>query len=109
GKYDVYVGGDPQGTRLNLLYAESVRLDDICDTLRPLLEAFARERRGAEAFGDWCNQLGVTRLRDRFTGEPAARARTRRTSSRCRGRAAGVSCWRARARLWTWCPWRWRP
>jgi len=72
GKYDVYVGGDPQGTRLNLLYAESVRLDDICDTLRPLLEAFARERRGAEAFGDWCNQLGVTRLRDRFTVEPAA-------------------------------------
>ena len=72
GKYDVFVGGDPQGTRLNLLYAESVRLDDILDTLRPLLEAFALERQGAEAFGDWCNRLGVTHLRDRFAVEPAA-------------------------------------
>src|SRR5438067_6879339 len=65
GKYDVFVGGDPQGTRLNLLYAENVPLGDLCTVLRPLLEAYADERRGGEAFGDWCHRMGVAVLRGR--------------------------------------------
>jgi sulfite reductase (ferredoxin) len=72
GKYDVFVGGDAQGTRLNVLYADSVRIDDLVETLRPLLEAFAAERSPGEAFGDWCNRIGVSRLRERFAVEPAA-------------------------------------
>jgi sulfite reductase (ferredoxin) len=79
GKYDVFLGGDPQGTRLNDLYAPAVRLDEICDLLRPPLSAFAEERVAGEAFGDWCHRVGVDALQARFglsaeiTGRPIAR------------------------------------
>jgi sulfite reductase (ferredoxin) len=66
GKYDVFVGGDAEGTRLNELYAAAVRVEAICDVLRPLLEAFASGRRGGEAFGDWGHRGGVARLAQRF-------------------------------------------
>jgi sulfite reductase (ferredoxin) len=72
GKYDVFVGGDREGTRLNELYAPAVRLQDVCDVLRPLLTAFASERAPGDGFGDWCHRLGVGRLRDRFGGGDAS-------------------------------------
>jgi len=72
GKYDLFVGGDPQGARLNELYAHSVRLEDICDVLRPPLAAFAGERGDGEAFGDWCHRVGVAALRERFVAVEAA-------------------------------------
>lgn len=66
GKYDVFLGGDPGGTRLNQLYAPAVPLESICALLRPLLRAYATERRDADAFGDWCHRTGIEALRDRF-------------------------------------------
>jgi sulfite reductase (ferredoxin) len=66
GKYDLFLGGDPGGTRLNQLYASAVPLDSICALLRPLLRAYAAERRDADAFGDWCHRAGIEALRDRF-------------------------------------------
>ena len=36
--YDLYVGGAPGGDRLAGRLAKSVKLDDVVDTLRPLLE-----------------------------------------------------------------------
>ncbi|HEX4579783.1 MAG TPA: NADPH-dependent assimilatory sulfite reductase hemoprotein subunit [Candidatus Dormibacteraeota bacterium] len=66
GKYDVFLGGDPGGTRLNQLYASAVPLDSICALLRPLLHAYATERRDADAFGDWCHRAGIEALRGRF-------------------------------------------
>ncbi|GAC1571506.1 MAG: NADPH-dependent assimilatory sulfite reductase hemoprotein subunit [Candidatus Dormibacteria bacterium] len=71
GKYDVFLGGDPAGTHLNWLYAPAVPIGSICDLLRPLLHAFAAERALGEAFGDWCNRLGMEQLRQRFE-EPQA-------------------------------------
>jgi len=59
GKYDVFVGGDPQGTRLNELFAPSVRLEDVTAVLRPLLSSFAAERRDGESFGDWCHRTSA--------------------------------------------------
>jgi sulfite reductase (ferredoxin) len=76
GKYDVFLGGDPAGTRLNVLYAPSVPLESICDLLRPLLRGFASERGGGEAFGDWCDRLGVEHLRTRFAGADIAEEHT---------------------------------
>ena len=66
GKYDVFLGGDFGGTRLNELYAESVALEDIPGVLRGPLTAFKRERRPAQGFGDWCAEVGLEALRRRF-------------------------------------------
>jgi sulfite reductase (ferredoxin) len=69
GKYDVFLGGDPGGTRLNQEYAFAVPFESICGLLRPVLRAFAAERDHGEAFGDWCHRIGIEALRRRF-GEP---------------------------------------
>jgi sulfite reductase (ferredoxin) len=65
GKYDVYLGGDFEGTRLNTLYARNVPLAEIPDLLRAPLETFRDERRPAEGFGDFCDRVGVATLADR--------------------------------------------
>jgi sulfite reductase (ferredoxin) len=66
GKYDVFLGGDFDGTRLNELYAHNVPYDEIPALLREPLRVFTQERRGGEGFGEWCHRVGVTVLRDRL-------------------------------------------
>jgi sulfite reductase (ferredoxin) len=66
GKYDVFLGGDFEGTRLNELYATNVPLEEIPELLRPLLAEFGRERRPGQGFGDWCHEVGIVRLRERY-------------------------------------------
>lgn len=74
GKYDVFLGGDPGGTRLSHLYAENVPLEGVVDLLRGPLTAFRDERRRGEPFGNWCHRVGMEGLRLRF-GAPAPRLR----------------------------------
>jgi len=69
GKYDVLLGGDYLGTRLNAPFARNVPLEEIPAMLEGPLAAFAAERRSDEGFGDWCHRVGLDRLRERFTGE----------------------------------------
>ncbi|HEX4215142.1 MAG TPA: NADPH-dependent assimilatory sulfite reductase hemoprotein subunit [Candidatus Dormibacteraeota bacterium] len=66
GKYDVYLGGDFEGTRLNIPYSHNVGQEELVPLLRPLLEAFVKERNRKEGFGDWCHRLGVAYLQHRF-------------------------------------------
>jgi sulfite reductase (ferredoxin) len=66
GKYDVFLGGDFDGTRLNELFARNVPLAEIPSLLRGPLTAFAEERGAGEGFGDWCHRAGVDALRERF-------------------------------------------
>jgi sulfite reductase (ferredoxin) len=68
GKYDVFLGGDPGGARLNQLYAPAVPLESICSLLDPLLRAFATERQRDESFGDWSHRFGIEQLQRRFGG-----------------------------------------
>jgi sulfite reductase (ferredoxin) len=69
GKYDVFLGGDTEGTRLNELYARNVKLEEIPGVLRgPLLE-YARTQRPGEGFGDWCARQGISDLADRHAAE----------------------------------------
>jgi sulfite reductase (ferredoxin) len=68
GKYDVFLGGDFEGTRLNDLYAHNVRLEDIPDVINGPLADYARTRRDSEGFGDWCHRHGVTQPAARFVG-----------------------------------------
>ncbi|HEX6538993.1 MAG TPA: NADPH-dependent assimilatory sulfite reductase hemoprotein subunit [Candidatus Dormibacteraeota bacterium] len=66
GKYDVYLGGDFEGTRLNQLYAHNIPLAQIPALLRGPLEEYARSRRPGEGFGDWCERRGVACLTDEY-------------------------------------------
>jgi sulfite reductase (ferredoxin) len=58
GHYQVYLGGDFAGTRLNRLFAEMVPHGEIVATLSPVLQRFRDERGEGETFGDWCHRVG---------------------------------------------------
>jgi sulfite reductase (NADPH) hemoprotein beta-component len=62
GKYQIYLGGNQASTRMNWLFKDSVKNEDIVGELRAVLGRFARERAGAEAFGDWCDRVLRPRL-----------------------------------------------
>jgi sulfite reductase (ferredoxin) len=65
GKYDVMLGGDFDGTRLNRVYAPNVPFTEIPSLLRPTFEAFRSDRRPAEGFGEWVDRVGFDSLRER--------------------------------------------
>jgi sulfite reductase (NADPH) hemoprotein beta-component len=56
-KYQVYFGGNEASTRLNRLYKDSVKGDEIINELRPVLSRYVRERTGDERFGDFCERV----------------------------------------------------
>jgi sulfite reductase (NADPH) hemoprotein beta-component len=57
GKYQMYLGGSHACTRLNRLYKESVKFEDIVNEVRPLFARFTKERQGGERFGDYCERV----------------------------------------------------
>jgi sulfite reductase (ferredoxin) len=61
-RYHVYLGGNPQSTRLNARYRENVPLDEIASVLTPLFSAFATHRIAMESFGDFCARTTSERL-----------------------------------------------
>ncbi len=63
--YNIYIGGDLASTRLNILYAPSVHLTKLAETIRPLLILWHNERLLREGFGDFCYRLGIETLRAR--------------------------------------------
>jgi len=67
GKYDVMLGGDFEGTRLNRLFASNVVLGEIPSLLRPIFESFKAERETGEGFGDWVDRVGFEAVRERAT------------------------------------------
>ncbi|MDI3257828.1 MAG: NADPH-dependent assimilatory sulfite reductase hemoprotein subunit [Kyrpidia sp.] len=63
GKYDVFLGGSHLGTELNELFKEFVPLDQLVDSVRPVLAAYAQEREPGENFGEFCRRVGLDRFR----------------------------------------------
>lgn len=53
GKYNMHLGGDNQGERLNKIYKESLDETSILNELDRLFESFKNERRDNEKFGDY--------------------------------------------------------
>ncbi|MGD9598603.1 MAG: assimilatory sulfite reductase (NADPH) hemoprotein subunit [Steroidobacteraceae bacterium] len=53
GRYNLHLGGDASGARLNVLYRENLAEPAILEALDPLLWQFANERRPGELFGDF--------------------------------------------------------
>jgi sulfite reductase (NADPH) hemoprotein beta-component len=56
-KYQIYFGGNEAGTRLNRLYKDSVKGDDLINELRTVLVRYREERRDRERFGDFCARV----------------------------------------------------
>lgn len=52
--YNISVGGNPGSTRLNVLYREKVRGEEITGVLSELFRNYATDRTTGEAFGDFC-------------------------------------------------------
>ena len=53
GRYQVWLGGNENGTRLNRVWKDMMKDADILNELRPLLVRYAAERTPGERFGDW--------------------------------------------------------
>jgi sulfite reductase (NADPH) hemoprotein beta-component len=54
GRYNLMLGSDALGTRLNVLYRENIDEATILAALDPLIAGWAAGRQKAESFGDWC-------------------------------------------------------
>jgi sulfite reductase (NADPH) hemoprotein beta-component len=57
GRYQVWLGANATGTRLNRIWKDVMKEADIENEFRPVLVRFARERNPGERFGDWCNRI----------------------------------------------------
>jgi sulfite reductase (NADPH) hemoprotein beta-component len=57
GRYQIWLGGDASGTRLNRVWKDVVKDADIENELRPALARYARERNHGERFGDWVERV----------------------------------------------------
>lgn len=68
GKYDVFVGADSMGTRLNEVLLEQVAFEDLARTLEPVIALFAKYRAQGERFGNFCHRYGLEALRAAVQG-----------------------------------------
>ncbi len=59
GRYNLYLGADAAGQRLNTLVRENIDEDAIFAELDPLLARFAAQREASEGFGDFLWRVGI--------------------------------------------------
>ena len=59
GRYNLMLGADHRGQRLNTLYRENVVETQILEALDPLFARYAGERRDEEGFGDFLVRAGI--------------------------------------------------
>ncbi|MDF3125094.1 assimilatory sulfite reductase (NADPH) hemoprotein subunit [Rheinheimera sp. 1928-s] len=59
GKYNLYLGGNTQGTRIPKLYLDNVAEADILQALDSLIGRWVAERNSNECFGDFVVRVGV--------------------------------------------------
>jgi len=57
GRYQLWLGGNASGTRLNTLFKDVLKEPDVEVELRPILSRYAKERNTGERFGDWCDRV----------------------------------------------------
>ena len=59
--YNLLLGGDGSGTRLNKLYRDNIAEAEILDTLDGLFARYAAQRAAGERFGDFVVRAGIIR------------------------------------------------
>ncbi len=62
GRYNLMIGADHRGQRLNTLYRENIDETTILDTLDPLFRRYAGEREPGERFGDFLVRGGIVSI-----------------------------------------------
>jgi sulfite reductase (NADPH) hemoprotein beta-component len=62
GRYQVWLGGDVTGTRLNKIWKDGVKEPELETEFRPVFERFAKERNAGERFGDWAQRVFLKEL-----------------------------------------------
>jgi sulfite reductase (NADPH) hemoprotein beta-component len=72
GKYNLFIGGDRNGERLNKLYKESLGEDGLLTELDHLFTTYKAERNDNETFGDfahrkWLNSVPLIRTASSFS------------------------------------------
>ena len=63
GRYNLMLGADASGQRLNVLYRENIDEPEILSALEPLFVRYAAERQHGEGFGDYLLRAGVIAAR----------------------------------------------
>lgn len=59
GQYNLHIGGDRLGERLNTKFKENLDEENILKTLDELFEAYTKERTEGETFGDFSNRKWI--------------------------------------------------
>ncbi|GAA5813017.1 hypothetical protein MFLAVUS_006483 [Mucor flavus] len=59
--YNVYLGGGHKGERLNKLYKESLKEEEILAEINPIIKRYALEREAGEPFGDFVIRAGYVK------------------------------------------------
>jgi len=57
GRYQIWLGGDQAGLRLNRIWKDVIKEAELEAEFRPVLTRFAKERNAGERFGDWCDRV----------------------------------------------------
>jgi sulfite reductase (NADPH) hemoprotein beta-component len=71
GRYNLTLGGDVRGQRLNNVYRENIDEAEMLTVLDALFDRFANERERAEAFGDFLHRTGIVTTPKRVAIEAA--------------------------------------
>ena len=61
GRYNMYIGGNREGTRVPKQYLENATTAEILETTDSLIERWSKERDGGEAFGDFVIRSGIVK------------------------------------------------
>ncbi len=69
GRYNLMLGADHRGQRLNALYRENIDEARILDALDPLLADYARQRGPDERFGDFLVRRAIVAIAQRRAGK----------------------------------------
>jgi sulfite reductase (NADPH) hemoprotein beta-component len=59
GRYNLHLGGNREGTRLNSIYKESLNEEEILQELDHLFSTYSREQQNNETFGDFIIRQGI--------------------------------------------------
>jgi sulfite reductase (ferredoxin) len=58
-KYNIYIGGSYEGTRLNSLFEEHVDDSLLAERIGSLIDLFNKMKKKGERFGDFCERIGL--------------------------------------------------
>ncbi|MEC4893024.1 MAG: sulfite reductase, ferredoxin dependent [Oscillatoria sp. PMC 1051.18] len=63
-RYQIWLGGSPNQTRLAKAYLDRMPIEELESTLEPIFVFFQQKRKEGESFGDFCDRLGFDTIRE---------------------------------------------